>query len=178
MTLFHEICRKSVENVSLFGKIQAKIRLKWGKMRPKSGPGLAKEWSRTGQRVVPDWPQWELQWGYSGDRSPDPYHGAVLGNAPSRHTTTPGTPPMHHRVHTGVTGSAQSVTTVHQASFRYSHRARIPTCLKTTRNDTTRDTTRDTASDTTGLLMTKQSKPLSNPRGFCRNVQNWEYLKF
>ena len=98
------------------GQNQAKIR----QNEAKCGPGLATVRSQWGHSVVPDWPQWEIQWGNSGEEDPDPYHGVVPRSAPCSVPTTPGThPPPPTRLH-GTSPSTNVVEAVHQASFGYS----------------------------------------------------------
>ena len=78
--------------------------------------------SQDGHSEVPGMATVGIQWGYSGERHPDPYHGVAPRDAPCPGTTTPGTHHVPTTEHAPLIAAEHAATTVRQASFGYSHR--------------------------------------------------------
>ena len=102
---------------------------------------------------------------------PDPYHGValVIDRLPVPHY--PGYPPVPQCPCwpcTRVQHVSQRPTTVHQASSGYSHRVKIPTCLKTNISERQKPTCQNCHF---------WPKSLPNPHNFLQNCCFWRFWR-
>ena len=125
----HEKWSKKCPKVVQMGPNEAKLRPNWGQMGPneaKLRPNGSK-WGQMGPNEGPQWSHSGIQWEWDTRTH-------TTGTHPGTHhvprTHYPGYHHPMHRVPMAHACRARQCTRVRQASFGYSQKCIIPTCLK------------------------------------------------